>query len=124
MISRRTLLALLLCAGLLVPAIAAARHLDRTSAHRLASRGQREICEREPACVSSHIGACTRVADGKFRCRATETYGHRPNLRICKFYAVVALFVHTFRVRDGYVRCYNPAGELVAEGEVTHVHPV
>jgi hypothetical protein len=121
---RRTPLALLLCLGLAIPAAALAGHLTPSFAHRLASQGQREICEREPACVKSQIGACTRVSDDKFRCGATETYGRAPNRRICKFNAVVALFVHTFRVRDGYIRCYNPAGELVAEGEVTHVHPV
>lgn len=114
----------LLCLGLLVPAFAGASFLSPKQAHQLASRGQREICEREPACLSSHIGACTRVSSDKFRCAATEIYGHRPKVRICKFNAVVALFVSTFRVRDGYTRCYNPQGELVAEGEVTHVHPV
>jgi hypothetical protein len=64
------------------------------------------------------------VTDAKFRCRVTETYGRGPHLRICRFNAVVALFERSFRVRDGYLRCYNPAGELVAEGEVTRVHPV
>lgn len=114
----------MLSVGLAVPAVALAGHLTPTLAYRLASQGQREICEREPACVRTKIGSCARVSDDKFSCRATETYGHAPNVRICKFNAVVALFTRSFRVRDGYVRCYNPAGELVAEGEVTHVHPV
>jgi hypothetical protein len=121
---KRTLPALFLCIGLIVPAWAMAAHLSPSRAHELASRGQREICEREPACRSAHVGACTRVADTKFRCRVRETFGRPPNLRICRFNAVVALFRHSFRVRDGYIRCYNPAGELVVEGEVTRVHPV
>jgi hypothetical protein len=121
---KRTLLALFLCIGLVLPAIAVAGHLTPSSARKLATRGQREICEREPACRATHIGACSRVSDSKFRCRATETLGKSPNLRTCRFNAIVSLFVHTFRVRDGYIHCYNPQGELVAEGEVTHVHPV
>ena len=121
---KRTLLALFLCIGLVLPAMAVAGHLTPSFAKHLAKRGQREICEREPACRSSHIGACARVSDNKFHCRATETLGKSPNLRICKFNATVALFIHTFRVRDGYIHCYNQQGELVAEGEVTHVHPV
>jgi hypothetical protein len=114
----------LVCGGLLVPAIATAGHLNGTLARELARQGQREICEREPACIGTHVGACARVTGDKFRCEMTETYGRRPKLRICKFNAAIALFIHTFRVRDGYIHCYNPAGELIAEGEVTQVHPV
>jgi len=121
---KRTLPALFVCIGLVLPAMALAGHLTPTMAKQLAKRGQRKICEREPACRGSNIGACTRVSDNKFSCRATETFGKPPNLRTCKFNAIVALFVKTFRVRDGYIHCYNPQGELVAEGPVTRVHPV
>lgn len=113
-----------LCAALLVPATASATYLTYTQAKNLARRGQAQLCAREPACNDWQVRTCTRVKNDKFRCGVVETYGVQPNLRRCKFNAVVELFPRSFRIRDGYNRCYNRHGELVAEGPATEVRPV
>lgn len=107
---------------LLVPASADASllHQSRRFAKQLAS----DNCHRELRCTRWRVFGCWWHSHSKVYCDTAERFGFYPRNRDCYYKTIIKVHPKILYAHDGYVRCYNSSGDLIAKGPPGNTHPV